>query len=40
MSAQDTFMIDMSTLFSADVSYKIFVLMQLRKGNPIVLEIE
>lgn len=31
---------DMSTLFFADVSYKIFLLMQLHKGNPIVLEIE
>lgn len=33
-------MVGMSTLLSADVSIKIFVLMQLHKGNPIVLEIE
>lgn len=40
ITAQATFMEDMSTLFFADVSYKIFLLMQLHKGNPIVLEIE
>lgn len=40
ITTQATFMVGMSTLLSADVSIKIFVLMQLHKGNPIVLEIE
>lgn len=40
ITAQVTFVTDVSTLLSASVQYKILVLMQLHNGNAIVQEIE